>query len=99
MMTRHMHSRKFFWMIPIGIAALAVMSFVVFMLWNWLVPAIFGLPAITYYQAVGLFFLSKILFSGVGRGRHPRPHWKARWAKECEDHYLHEEERSTNENA
>jgi len=31
-------------------------------LWNWLVPAIFGLPTITFWQAIGLNLLSGILF-------------------------------------
>ena len=34
-------------------------------LWNWLMPAIFGLRAITYWQAVGLMGLSWILFGGL----------------------------------
>ena len=32
------------------------------LLWNWLMPAIFGLPHITFWQAVGLNLLSSILF-------------------------------------
>lgn len=34
-------------------------------LWNWLMPAIFGLPTIGYLQALGLIILSRIL---VGTG-------------------------------
>jgi hypothetical protein len=37
-------------------------------LWNWLMPLIFGLPTLTYWQAVGLFILSKILLGGFGGG-------------------------------
>ena len=36
-------------------------------LWNWLMPFLFKLPAITFLQALGLILLSKILF-GFGRG-------------------------------
>ena len=36
-------------------------------LWNWLMPLLFKLPAITFLQAIGLLVLSKILF-GFGRG-------------------------------
>jgi len=43
-------------------------SFAVMWLWNWLMPALFGLHAISFWQAVGLLILSKILFSGF-RGR------------------------------
>ncbi|MDR0546572.1 MAG: hypothetical protein LBG77_03170, partial [Dysgonamonadaceae bacterium] len=43
---------------------------VLMLLWNWLVPGIFGWAAINYWQALGLWALARILFgSGVGR------HW------------------------
>jgi hypothetical protein len=47
-------------------AALAIplFGFVVMWLWNWLMPALFGLHAIGFWQALGLVILSKILFSG-----------------------------------
>lgn len=31
-------------------------------LWNWLMPVLFGLPPITFGQALGLFGLSRCLF-------------------------------------
>lgn len=34
-------------------------------LWNWLMPVIFGLPAIGFWQAVGLVFLSGIFFKST----------------------------------
>lgn len=48
-------------------------------LWNWLMPPIFGLPAITYWQALGLLGLSWLLFGGPrglmgGRGHHGGHH-------------------------
>jgi Ca2+/H+ antiporter, TMEM165/GDT1 family len=51
----------------------AVFSFFVMQLWNWLMPAVFGWHAITYWQALGLLVLSKILFGGF-RGR-PLGRW------------------------
>jgi len=36
------------------------------LLWNWLMPAIFGLPPIRFWQALGLLALSRILFGGFG---------------------------------
>lgn len=33
------------------------------LLWNWLMPTIFDLPIITFWQAVGLNFLTGILFN------------------------------------
>lgn len=37
----------------------------VFYLWNWLMPAIFGLKTITFWQAVGLTFLCSFLFKST----------------------------------
>jgi hypothetical protein len=57
-------------------------------LWNWLVPVLFAGPVITFWQALGLLALSKILFSGFGKGGfhwsgrhsgHWRPYWKEKW--------------------
>jgi len=58
----------------LGIGALAILfGFVIMWLWNWLMPEIFGLTTLTYWQAVGLFILSKILLGtscGGGGNRH-----------------------------
>lgn len=35
------------------------------LLWNWLMPVIFGLGKIGFWQAVGLNFLSSILFKST----------------------------------
>jgi hypothetical protein len=42
----------------------ALFGAVVRLLWNWLMPALFGLPAVTFWQALGLLVLSWILFGG-----------------------------------
>jgi hypothetical protein len=55
--------------IAIAIVALAGFSFVTMHLWNWLTPALFGWKLITFWQALGLIVLAKILFGGFrGRG-------------------------------
>ena len=36
-------------------------------LWNWLVPEIFGLPRIGFWQAWGLLVLSGLLFGSRAR--------------------------------
>ena len=46
---------------------LAVLSFVVMQLWNWLMPELFGWRAITFWQALGILGLCRILFGGFGR--------------------------------
>jgi len=59
------------------IAPLAILGIVVFaaigggvvmLLWNWLAPALFGLRFITFWQALGLLALCRILFGGFGLG-------------------------------
>ncbi len=62
------HFRKKFIFIPfIAAGVLALVSYVVMLLWNNLLPDILHTSAITYWQAMGLFVLAKILF-GFGRG-------------------------------
>jgi hypothetical protein len=39
-------------------------GFVVKLLWNWLMPEIFNLPEISYWQAWGLYLLAKVFFGG-----------------------------------
>ncbi|PCE63803.1 hypothetical protein [Sediminicola luteus] len=54
----------------IFIVGLAILfGFVLMWLWNWLMPEIFGLPTLDYWQAVGLFILSKLLIGGCGGGK------------------------------
>lgn len=54
-------------LIIIGITALITLcGFVTMKLWNWLVPELFGLASITFWQAIGLLILFKILFGGIG---------------------------------
>jgi hypothetical protein len=60
-----------------------VFGFVVMRLWNWLTPALFGWHPITFWQALGLLILSKILFGGF-RGR---PAWHSRWRGRMIEHW------------
>lgn len=48
---------------------MGIFGFIVMWLWNALLPELFKLPAISYWQAVGLFLLSRILLGGFGGGR------------------------------
>jgi hypothetical protein len=59
------------------IAPLAILGMVIFCLiggelvmhlWNWLAPALFGLRQVTFWQALGLLALCRILFGGFGFG-------------------------------
>lgn len=50
--------------IPIAIAALFLFGWVVMHLWNSILPGVIGVATITFWQAVGILVLSKILFGG-----------------------------------
>lgn len=52
----------------VGIGFLFLCGLVVMLLWNWLMPDIFGLKRLTYWQAWGLLLLCRILFMGFGMG-------------------------------
>jgi hypothetical protein len=65
-----MRKYRLIFIAPAAIAALTLFLFVVGQivryLWNWLTPALFGWPHITYWQALGLLVLCRILFGGHG---------------------------------
>jgi hypothetical protein len=71
--------KKWFFLIPVLIALFIVIGGEVVMhLWNWLLPALFGWRQISFWQAVGVLALCRILFGGVsGRGGH-RPNFRRR---------------------
>lgn len=50
-----------------GSLAGVAFTFAVMLLWNWLMPLLFGLTVITFWQSLGILVLSKILF---GSGQH-----------------------------
>jgi hypothetical protein len=57
------------------IAAVFALAFgwLVMLLWNWLMPTIFHLGVIGYWQAFGIVILAKLIFGGMGSGRHWGP--------------------------
>jgi hypothetical protein len=57
----------------LGIVGVFVFGTIVMLLWNALMPEIFHLPLIGFWQALGLLLLAKILFSGFRGG--PRGRW------------------------
>jgi hypothetical protein len=89
-----MRRRWLFWapvVVLLVVLFMGVGGLVVQQLWNWLLPQLFGVPRVTFWQALGLLALSRILFGGPGihgRGRSGRRRWMAkRW------HHLTPEER------
>jgi hypothetical protein len=51
-------------LIVVGLLLLSaiILAFPTMLLWNWLMPRIFGVTQITLYEAMGINFLSNILF-------------------------------------
>jgi hypothetical protein len=76
----------------VGFTALVFLFGAVIMwLWNWLFPAIFHLGMITYWQAVGLAVLGRLLFGFSHHGHHHgyRGRYMRRWHRrpsECSDY-------------
>ncbi len=72
------------WLILIAPIAIALFVWlggeVVMYLWNWLLPMLFGLHVITFWQAIGILILSRILFGGwAGGGNHSGHRERKRW--------------------
>lgn len=65
-----------------------VLGGLVMLLWNFVMPSITGIRLISYWQAVALWLLCRLLFSGIGYGNGPnrssspwRGAWKDKWLK------------------
>jgi len=57
--------RKVFMKLVFVLIAAAMLSVVVMVLWNWLIPSIFaGGPHVTFAQAAAMLVLSRVLFGG-----------------------------------
>jgi hypothetical protein len=75
-----------------GVLAVAAVSFVVMSLWNILMPSIFAVRAISFWQALGLLILSKLLFGGF-RSYPGGPRWRRRMIERWEKMTPEERER------
>ena len=62
--------QRMIWLAPLAILATVLFVWiggeVVRLLWNWLLPPLFGWRIITFWQALGLLALCRILFGGHG---------------------------------
>jgi len=90
---------KWKWIFIPPLAMLAMLLFIVIggeivlHLWNWLLPALFGWRQVTFWQAVGLLALCRILFGG-SRWRGPgRYNFRRRMQQRCEQRTPEERER------
>lgn len=80
-----MGRKWFFWgpLALIGFMAFILLGgYAVMLLWNWLLPALFGWQQVTFAQALGILALSRILFGRFGMPggpRHKRGRLSERW--------------------
>jgi hypothetical protein len=75
--------KRLIFIAPLAIVGMAIFIWiggeVVMHLWNWLLPTLFGWRQITFWQALGLLVLCRILFVGLGgRGSHRNVRSKVR---------------------
>ena len=86
----------------IFIAPLAILGMLLFVviggevvlhLWNWLLPPLFGWREITFWQALGLLALCRILFGGFGFHGSGRSTFRRRMEERCEHMTPEERER------
>lgn len=79
------------------IAGMALYALSIQLLWNWLLPPLFRLPIITFWQACGLMLLSKFLFGGFygffkTKNDHSRHIWKSNYKERMEQMSMEERE-------
>ena len=84
---------KIFFMIIAAGVFLLLFGYGFMLLWNWLMPEVFGLSSLSYWQAVGILFMAKLLFGnfeGKGHKRHserPRKHFRERMNDTCKSDF------------
>ncbi len=88
--------RKPFVFFVIIVMTILVFGGLVMLLWNAILPKVTSASPLSYWQAVGLLILSKILFGGLNhwmrfpKGTHS---WKNKWMRmssEERSHFKHE---------
>jgi len=78
---------KWRFLMPIGFLAVAAgFGAVIMLLWNWLMPPIFSLGTINFWQALGLLILCRLLFGNFrgrrhGIGMHGKSLIREKWLK------------------
>ena len=88
--------RNWFVIVPVVLIVVTLVAFligwIVMKLWNAILPPVLGLHMITYWQAVGILVLSRILFGGFSKGgsrRRGGPYmWKEKWMNMSDEEKL-----------
>jgi len=70
--------------IVIAVVFAFLFGYFVMLLWNWIMPTLFGLPEITYWMGFGIILLGRLIFGNFGPGhhKHDNPH-KHYWRSRC----------------
>jgi hypothetical protein len=80
--------KHWFFLAPAAILGILLVIFIggeiVEQLWNWLLPPLFGWRQITFWQALGILVLCRILFGGWGSHGSGRPNFGRRMKERCE---------------
>src|SRR5882762_11908472 len=78
---------KWIFIAPLAILAMLLFAFIggeiVMRLWNWLLPPLFGWRQLTFWQALGLLALCRILFGGLGGHHSGRSNFRGRMKDRC----------------
>ena len=92
-----MKKKRLLFIAPLALLALAALIFIggeaVKLLWNWLLPPLFGLREITFWQALGILALCRILFGGCGWHGPGRSRMRHRMEERCANMTPEERER------
>jgi hypothetical protein len=77
-----MRRRRLVWIIPLALLGITLFVFlggtIVQYLWNWLLPPLFGWRELSFWQALGLLALCRILFGGFGMNGSGRSNMRRR---------------------
>ncbi|MRI00894.1 hypothetical protein GH721_10180 [Kriegella sp. EG-1] len=69
---------KVIFMIIAAIIFLLLFGYGFMLLWNWLMPEVFGLPILSYWKAVGILVMAKLLFGNFESKGHKKSKSKSR---------------------
>ncbi len=88
---------RWYFIAPLAILAMLLFGFVggevVKLLWNWLLPSLFGFRQVTFWEALGMLVLCRILFGGCGWKGSGGYNFRRRMKERCEKMTPEERER------
>jgi hypothetical protein len=81
--------KRLIFIAPLAILAMMLFVFIggeiVMHLWNWLLPSLVGFRQVTFWQALGILALCRILFGGLGIHGSGRSNIRRRMEERCKD--------------